>query len=199
MSRFLRIGVAFSVLCAIACGGGTVVSNVALVTMPRGDQQRIAAIDAFGRRLFAALHDGRPGSVVLGDAALHSVLTDDAATRATIHRSGLHQRIGNVEEALRFNFRHAHYVGLCAQGSRREVAFGPLGLLEDGWVIDRALVVGEDPQAGHIASWVEGNFIFTSEGFGAISLERVESPRQEHSDLEIGSCDVRAGFTGYDR
>ena len=179
-----------------ACGEAPPI--VTLSRMPNTEPQRVAAVDAFGQRLFTALHDGSPGAVLLDDAALRALLTDDAVARATIHRSGLHQRIGNVEEALRFNFRNAHYVGLCVQGSRREPAFGPLGLLEDGWVFDRALVVAEDPRAGHIASWVEGNFTFTNNGFSAITIERVESPRQEHSDLEIGSCDVRAGFTGYD-
>lgn len=197
MSLRTRAAVVFTLLLS-GCGG-TPAPAVILNTMPSTEPLRVAAVDAFGQRLFAALHEGSPGSILLDDSGLHAVLTDDAATRATIHRSGLHQRIGNVEEALRFNFRNAHYVGLCVQGSRRETAFGPIGLLEDGWVFDRALVVAEDPRAGHIAAWVEGNFAFTNSGFAAISLERVESPRQEHSDLEIGSCDIRSGFTGYDR
>ncbi len=32
--------------------------------------------------------------------------------------------------------------------------------------------------------------MFSDAGFGALDLERVETPRWEHSDLELAPCDM---------
>ena len=55
-----------------------------------------------------------------------------------------------------------------------------------------ALVVGHEPGGGALAGWVEGEFLNTDAGFGALSLERVETPRRDHADLQLAVCELRA-------
>ena len=94
------------------------------------------------------------------------------------------------------SMREARYGGVCLQDARVERSGPPFGLRESGWVFDRALVVGvtsEGPEGRRVAAWVEGTFVYTTEGFGAISIVRVERPRWEHSDLELAPCDMEVG------
>jgi hypothetical protein len=57
------------------------------------------------------------------------------------------------------------------------------------WTIERVLVIGIRPGGRRIAAWIEGTFVYTDAGIGALDLERVEQPRWEHSDLELAPCD----------
>jgi hypothetical protein len=45
---------------------------------------------------------------------------------------------------------------------------------------------------GALAGWVEGQFLHTDAGFGALRLDRVEAPRRDHADLELAICELRA-------
>jgi hypothetical protein len=51
------------------------------------------------------------------------------------------------------------------------------------------LVVARDGQ-GRSASWVEGRFAYTDQGWKTLSLTRIELPRRQHSDLDLAPCDV---------
>jgi hypothetical protein len=89
--------------------------------------------------------------------------------------------------------RSARYAGLCIQQGRAEPSGGSLGLRAPGFVFERALLIGRDGGGGAVASWVEGRFLHTDAGFGALSLERVEAPRRDHADLELADCELRTG------
>lgn len=158
--------------------------------MPDEVPARHAAMDAFGERLFAALAAGRPLDVVLGDDELRALLDGPAATRVAAHRATLGVRVHGDATHLVRALSGSHYLGVCLQDARDEPAAGPLGLRSDGWTFRRVLVAAERPGGRRIALWVDGLFVFTDAGFGALDLERVESPRPEHSDLEIAPCDM---------
>lgn len=157
--------------------------------MPDEVPARHAAMDAFGRRLFAALAAGRPRDVVLGDDELRVLLDGPAATRVAAHRATLGVRVADAAHLARA-LEGTRYLGVCLQDARDEPAAGPLGLRADGWTFRRVLVAAQRPGGRRIALWVDGIFLFTDAGFGALDLERVESPRPEHSDLEIAPCDM---------
>jgi len=151
------------------------------------------SLDAFGKKLYAALAQGHPEAVMIDDAALHAVLLPDAARRFASVRlatggSGL--RLAADARAL---LQSATYAGLCVQQGRAEPSGGPIGLRAPGFVFERALVIGREPGGGALASWVEGEFLNTDAGFGALSLERVEPPRRDHADLELAECEMRVG------
>jgi hypothetical protein len=89
--------------------------------------------------------------------------------------------------------QRARYAGLCVQQGRSEPSGGPIGLRAPGFVFERALLIGREPDGGPVASWVEGEFLNTDAGFGALTLERVEPPRRDHADLELAQCEIRVG------
>jgi hypothetical protein len=150
------------------------------------------SLDAFGRALYAAMAQGHPEAVMFDDAALRAVLLPEAAGRVTSLRlvAGPALRLAADARAL---LQSATYAGLCVQQGRAEPAGGALGLRAPGFVFERALVIGREPGGGPVASWVEGKFLNTDAGFGALSLERVEPPRRDHSDLELAECEMRVG------
>lgn len=190
----MRIAALALILVLAACGGGA----QAVAAAPRharpapiDTEDRRAAMDAIGRKLYASLSDGRPEQVLFDDEALRSLLETPAATRASALRPGVSARLAVRPEAFR-PMREAQFSGICLQNARVEDAAGPLGLRSQGWVFDRALVIGTQPGGRRIASWVEGTFLFTDAGFGAIDLWRVEEPRWEHADLELAPCDMES-------
>jgi hypothetical protein len=150
------------------------------------------ALDDLGRRLYRGLAAGRPDAVVLREPELRALLTPAAAGRAVDVRHGAPgpQALTADERAL---WSSASYSGICVQQGRVEPADGAVGLRAPGFVFERALIIGREPDGGAIASWVEGRFVHTDAGFGALSLSSVERPRRDHADLELAVCELRAG------
>lgn len=144
--------------------------------------------------MYRLLKNARPQRLLLNDEELNRLLDPNAANQARALRPGVNQRLG-VERARFRALNNAEFSGVCLQGAREEPAGGRLGLLEPAWVFERALVVGTQPGGRRLASWVEGAFVYTNEGFQAIALTRVEAPRWEHSDLELTTCDMEVGLT----
>lgn len=173
------------------CGGSAAPAHPTTPRAPPAERQaRDAAIARFGERAWAALLAGAPERLLYDDLDLRRLLDASGATRLSARRLGAGTRIGGVSADLPAMLRSAEYAGICVQGAREEPAGGVLGLRENGWVFDRALVIGRRPGGRRIASWLEGTFLFTDAGFGALEIERVEAPRWEHSDLELAPCDL---------
>jgi hypothetical protein len=181
--------------CLAACGGaGATVSSSAArgptTSRPAPDSgdERQSAIDALGQRIWEAMCAGDPARLVFDDLALRVLLDTAGATRVSAQRASLAVRIGSTDD-FRTLLDDADYAGICLQGARDEPAGGALGLRAPGWSIERALIIGRKANGQRIAAWLEGPFLFTDAGFGAIDLERVEEPRWEHSDLELADCE----------
>jgi hypothetical protein len=145
------------------------------------------ALDALGERLFTALASGRWEGVLLDGEALADVLQPPAVTRATL----AHRAVQLSEEQRRL-WGSARYGAICVQQGRLEPASGPAGLRSPGFLFERALLIGREPGGGQMAGWVEGRFLNTDAGFGAVTVERVETPRRDHADLELAVCELRA-------
>ncbi len=176
------------------CGGPTATSTAVahptcVVEMPDLAAERHAAVDALGRRAWEALRAGEPRTLLYDEVDLRALLEPSAATRITVRRTRVDERIGETDDFVSL-LAAAEYAGVCLQGAREEPAGGALGLRSGGWVVDRVLVIGRRPSGQRIASWIEGLWLYSDQGFGAADLERVERPRWEHSDLEIAPCDV---------
>ncbi|MGF1465682.1 MAG: hypothetical protein ACFCGT_06080 [Sandaracinaceae bacterium] len=159
------------------------------VPLPEAHRDRQEAADRFGRALFEALRSGDPKPLLYDDLALRLLLEPSAATRFSALRLGLALRLDL--EPSPTPWRRTTYAGVCLQGVRTEPEGTVLGLRADGWVAERALVIGRRPGGRRVAAWVEGTFVYSDAGFGAVDLERVEAPRWEHTDLEIAVCDLR--------
>lgn len=181
------VGIVWVGLCLAACGGGTAPRSrpTTALAAPDARDARNAAIDAFGRRAWDALSSHQPTRLLYDELDLRELLDPAGATRFSARR-GSAARIGSGGVEL----DSARYAGICLQGAREEPANGVLGLRSRGWVFDRALVIGTRPGGRRVAAWLEGIFVFTDAGFGALDLERVEEPRWEHSDLELAPCDL---------
>jgi len=178
-------------LLAVACGAAATRAPSTPAPLPSQGGQADAVLADFGAKLYGALVRGRPDDVAFGAGALHALLSPAAenrvlAVRANAPRSS---RLGADDRAL---WAQAHFAEICVQQGRAEPAGGQLGLRADGFVFERALVVGREPGGGALAGWVEGEFLNTDAGFGALSLERVETPRRDHADLELAVCELRA-------
>lgn len=189
------IAVVAAAVLAVGCTGRLGVHPVRPMPVPASEQARHEALDQAGRQMYAALAAGRPERLLFDDLTLRRLLVPAAATRASALRAGLEVRLGLRREAFSA-FDGAKYLGICVQGARLEPAGTTAGLKHAGWMFDRALVAGVEPSGRRIASWVEGEFLFTNEGLGAISLDRVEEPRWENSDLELAPCDMEVGLHG---
>ena len=145
------------------------------------------ALDALGERLFAALASGHWDGVLFDRASLADILDPAAVTRATL----AHRTVQLSEEQRRL-WGAARYSAICVQQGRLEPAAGPAGLRSPGFLFERALLIGREPGGGAMAGWVEGRFLNTDAGFGAVTVERVETPRRDHADLELAVCELRA-------
>ena len=179
------------VVLLVACGASsTEVARVPTVprAMPPEASEREAVLVELGRRLYAHLAEGSPHAILFGDETLTELLEPDAAVRARAVRVAplyAHaERLALLQEAQPDS--------LCIQGGA-EARRGdpPFSLRGAAWTFERALVSGRRPGGRRVALWVEGTFVLTDRGFGAIGLRRVEDPRWEHSDLELATCDVR--------
>jgi hypothetical protein len=180
--------------CASAAGGASTVAR----PLPQDQANVERTLDAFGRKLYDALSRGRAEGVTLDDSGLRALLHREAAEQAIALRQTATslRRVTPDERAL---FGSARYAGICVQQGRAEPGGGPVGLRSAGFLFERALVVGQEPGGGAIASWVEGHFLNTSAGFIALAIERVEPPRRDHADLELAVCELRAGAYAHNR
>jgi hypothetical protein len=154
-----------------------------------------AELDQFGHRLYDALSRGQLAGLALDDGALRSVLLPDAAQRALTRRA--QSPAIHVPTDARALFGAARYAGICVQQGRVEPEAGVVGLRHVGFLFERALLVGREPGGGAIASWVEGRFVHTTNGFEVLDFDRVESPRRDHADLDLAVCELRAGAFGH--
>lgn len=160
------------------------------VGIPDTVDARNLAIDQLGHRAWAAMSAGDPRALLYADTDLDVLLDSGATARVAARRLALDERLAIDPAALRSPLATAEYAGICLQGARAVPAGGPIGLVADGWVFDRLLIIGRRPTGRRVAAWIEGIFVYSDAGFGAIDLERVEEPRWEHSDLEIAPCDL---------
>jgi hypothetical protein len=150
---------------------------------------RRESLDDLGKRLFDAIRERRIGSVLAQGDELDALLVPEA--RARIERE--RQRVVHLNlSELAQPWAVAQYAGFCAQGALQGGVVDS-GLRGDGWQLDRILVVA-DLNRVQSASWVEGRFVFTDQGFKVLSLSRVEPPRARHADLELAPCDVERGI-----
>lgn len=182
--------IAFAALLT-ACGGTPAPSGPTCpVGMPATVDARNLAIDDLGQRAWAAMAAGDPRALLYQDTDLEVLLDSGATARVAARRLALDDRLAIDPDALRSPLASAEYAGICLQGARAVEAGGPIGLIADGWVFDRLLIIGRRPTGRRVAAWIEGVFVYSDAGFAAIDLERVEEPRWEHSDLEIAPCDL---------
>lgn len=155
--------------------------------MPHDAGQRRGSLKALGQVLFDALRVGNVRPSLATGRDLEELV--DHESRLRIEREQQRQL---VLSTFRSHWAGASYTGFCAQGAREEPAHNGLGLVRPGWVLERILVVARDG-VGRSASWVEGRFVYTDEGWKTLSLTRIESPRRQHSDLDLAPCDVEEG------
>lgn len=159
--------------------------------LPADARARHDSVDAFAREVFEALRQGAPEQLLASAEALDALLTSDARLRVLQARGRPF-----AEDALhsfRLAWRDARYAGFCAQGARQEPADQALGLRAPGWVLERLLVAS---RLGHqrSAAWVEGQFVYTEQGWKTLSLRRIDPPRFGHADLDLAPCDVEGGL-----
>jgi hypothetical protein len=178
---------------ALASCGAADERPLSPLPVPPSTAVRSRAIDATGERIYGELTRGDPVRLLADDLALRELVSPSAASRYSALRLGTTARLSVQPEDFR-PLHDATYGGVCLQGSRLEPAHATLGLARDGWVFDRALVMGVQPGGRRLASWVEGIFVYTTDGFVALALNRVESPRWEHADLELAACDMEVGI-----
>jgi hypothetical protein len=185
-----RLVIALALLYA-GCGASAARGPSTPAPLPQLDVAR-PVLAAFGQRLYRALAQGRPQDVAFDDAALGRLLLPHADLRALALRAQMPgpRRLPSEQRQV---WAGARYAEICVQQGRAEPRGGALGLRAPGFVFERALVVGREPGGGALAGWVEGEFLHTDAGFGALSLERVEVPRRDHADLELAVCELRAG------
>lgn len=173
-----------------ACASSAPVTRpTTAVTAPVARSEREQAIVAFGQRAWEALRAGAPSRLLYDDLDLRELMEPAGATRFSARRASLGTRVGSTVD-FESLLAEAQYAGICLQGAREEDAGTVLGLRARGWVFDRALIIGRRSGGRRIAAWIEGTFVFTDAGFGALDIERVEAPRWEHSDLELAPCDM---------
>jgi hypothetical protein len=190
----LPLIVVIAVLCA-GCGAPAVRAPSTPAPLPQLDVAK-PVLAAFGQRLYRALSQGRPLDVAFDEAALSRLLLPPADLRALALRAQMPgpRRLPKDQSDV---WAGARYAEICVQQGRAEPRGGSLGLRAPGFVFERALLVGREPGGGALAGWVEGEFLHTDAGFGALSLESVEVPRRDHADLELAICELRAGASDH--
>lgn len=189
----LTLSLAIALTSIGACGAGH--APLAARTLPDAASERDAAVHSLGSALWDALTLGTPWSLLLEDDELRLILSPEDATRFSVRRGDVRSRLREAASRVPAALSGASYVGVCAQDSRDEPGGSALGLVRRTWVVSRALVAGRiGGGSRRIALWVDGTFVATTAGFRAVDLERIETPRWEHSDLEILACDVSEGL-----
>ncbi|MFT3921342.1 MAG: hypothetical protein QM778_02285 [Myxococcales bacterium] len=176
--------------CALGCGSSLRAPKPAV--LPVDQTARRESLDQLARALFDAIRADAPEQALAPAAELDELLPSPTRTRIEQERRRpIHQAASVPGHPAVWSA--ASYAGFCAQGAREEPAGGALGLGGAAWLLDRLLVVA-DLGNGRSASWVEGRFLFTDQGWRALTLSRVETPRAGHSDLDLAPCDVEQGI-----
>lgn len=160
--------------------------------MPREASARRESLDALARCLLDGLQRGDLSACLVSREQLDGLVQPDARFRMARARTASLVRGGPVNVA-QGAFREATYAGFCAQGAREEAAYRALGLVAPGWVLERILVVASS-RGTRTATWLEGSFVYTDQGWRGLDVRRVEVPRPRHSDLELAPCDVESGL-----
>lgn len=161
--------------------------------MPSHPEGRRAALTELAQDLFDAMVAADADRLLVPVDELDLVLDEDGAQRVEALRMAIHARVA-LDPARHGAFEDTELHGLCALGARNEPAHSPIGLKAQGWILERALIVGERPGGRRLAAWFEGTFVYAGGRFRAIDLRRVEDPRWEHSDLELVTCDMQVGM-----
>lgn len=174
------------------CGGGEVRRPQRTLPAPVGAQERDLLVQGFAARAFGLVQANRLAELLLDDLALRDMLSSQAATQVSVLRHNP-KSAWAIPAVGRQVLAHAQYSGACIQGLRVERADGMLSLTHPAWLFDRMLLVGKHASGGRVALWVEGIFVRTDVGLRALTLERVETPRRDHADLELSLCDLRVG------
>lgn len=164
-------------------------------TLPDDEAARDAAVRALGESLWEGIARGDVFATLASDEQLEQLIDGEANTRLRLRRPGARARLGERMHTIPPQLVDARYVGICAQDARDHDEASGLGLREPSWVIARVLIAGRVAgSARRIALWVDGPFVYDGERLVALEITAIESPRWEHSDLEIGSCDVTDGL-----
>ncbi len=164
-------------------------------TLPDDAAERDQAVGALGRSLWEGIADGDVLATLASDAELEALVDGEANTRIRLRRPGLRAQLGERMHTIPPQLEGATYLGVCARDARDHDERSGLGLLRPSWVIARVLIAGQlAGSARRIALWVDGPFVYDGEHFVALELTAIESPRWEHSDLELGACDVSDGL-----
>jgi hypothetical protein len=163
--------------------------------MPVDAALRRASLSQLGAQLFEGLRSGKLDQSFASMRELDEIVVPSARLRLDRDRTSSIERGSSSLDLFRRDWGAASYVGFCAQGAREEAAGTSLGLTQRGWVLDRILVVARTDDHGlRSASWLEGEFVYTQQGWRALSFHRIETPRRHHADLELAPCDVEAGL-----
>jgi len=159
--------------------------------LPIDAGQRHRMLATFGQRLYRALSSGHFEDVIADDRARDALLRPDLARRSSRSLAAeQHGSAAAMAPSDRKLWGAARYAGLCVQSGRSETPTGVVGLRRSGFVFERGLLIGREAGGGELAGWVEGVFVLTEQGFVALEIERVETPRRDHSDLELAECEL---------
>lgn len=180
-----------------ACGGSqTPVDNApppGPAPIPTVPDERRAALTELARELFAAMAAADADRLLVPVDELAPILEPEAIQRIEALRMAIHARVA-LDPGRHGAFGDTELWGLCALGARNEPAHGPIGLKAEGWVVERAMVVGRRLDGRRLGAWFEGTFVYAGGRLRALDLRRVEDPRWEHSDLELVTCDMQVGL-----
>lgn len=184
-------------MCA-ACGGTQSESklppqSLQLRNAPQQAAERRQTLERFAGSVFDALVADDANRLVVPLTTLEELVDEAAQDRLSALRVALPSRT-RLDEAAFEALTVTSVSGLCVQGAQDEPKGGPHGLRESAWVFQRALVVASRVDNKRTAFWIEGDFVLTDQGVLALDIHSIEAPRWQHSDLEIGQCDVEFGM-----
>lgn len=188
MHRLLRL---LSLLLVLLDACTAAAPGLRPVAMPNEASQRRSSLSELAERLFAGLQAGSMDRCVASPNELDQLLDPEARMHAERER---HAHGGFASSTLfPKDWGGGRFAGFCAQGARNEPAHAALGLRQRGWVLERILVVAS-LGATRSAAWVSGRFVYTDAGWKLLSVDQIEQPRRQHSDLDLAPCDVEAGL-----
>jgi hypothetical protein len=188
LKRFRRALPAFSLAMAgLLAACATSALPPAARELPSDARERDRMLATFGRQLYRALASGHLDGVIADDRARDALLRPEVARRSSRSLAAGQYDPAAGEREL---WGSARYSGLCVQSGRTEPPAGVVGLRRSGFVFERGLLIGREAGGGELAGWVEGVFVLTEQGFVALEIERVETPRRDHSDLELAECEL---------
>lgn len=186
-----RVRLATLTWCLLAgCGSSAALSGP--LPQPDASEARLDALRTLGSAVFAAARAGDPRRLLASDADLQRLLEATAAEQLRPARAAAWS--GPVRASSQL--APIAFASACMQRLRHEGIGGELGLQAAGWVVDRVLVEGRRADGARVGAWVAGAFVYTSQGFVALTVSELEELRWEHADLELAVCDVRVTAEG---